>query len=288
MDKMLEKQIQMVDLRRQYERLRSEINPAMQTVIDACAFINGPQVKGFCNHLSDYLGIPYAIPCGNGTDALQISLMALDLHPGDEVIVPAFTYIAAAEVALALGLVPVLVDVDPGTFNIDPEKIEDALSEKTRAIIAVHLFGQCCDMEPILRIASRHNLYVIEDNAQSIGANYTFSDGTVKKGIGNFIRDWSFDEFPQFWNVLKGDMSLVGTRPPTEDEWVRYELHHRSRLAIKPGITGMWQVSGRSNITDFEKVVELDRYYILNWSLGLDVKILFRTVPEVVKKNGSM
>lgn len=113
-------------------------------------------------------------------------------------------------------------------------------------------------------------------------------DGTVKKGIGNFIRDWSFDEFPQFWNVLKGDMSLVGTRPPTEDEWVRYELHHRSRLAIKPGITGMWQVSGRSNITDFEKVVELDRYYILNWSLGLDVKILFRTVPEVVKKNGSM
>ena len=99
MDKMLEKQIQMVDLRKQYERLRSEIDPAMQTVINACAFINGPQVKGFCNHLSDYLGIPYAIPCGNGTDALQISLMALDLHPGDEVIVPAFTYIAAAEVA---------------------------------------------------------------------------------------------------------------------------------------------------------------------------------------------
>ena len=163
MDKMLEKQIQMVDLRKQYERLRSEIDAAMQTVINACAFINGPQVKGFCNHLSDYLGVPYVIPCGNGTDALQISLMALDLHSGDEVIVPAFTYIAAAEVALALGLVPVLVDVDPGTFNIDPEKIEDALSEKTRAIIAVHLFGQCCDMEPILRIASRHNLYVIED-----------------------------------------------------------------------------------------------------------------------------
>ena len=181
MDKMLEKQIQMVDLRKQYERLRSEIDPAMQTVINACAFINGPQVKGFCNHLSDYLGIPYAIPCGNGTDALQISLMAFDLHPGDEVIVPAFTYIAAAEVALALGLVPVLVDVDPGTFNIDPEKIEDALSEKTRAIIAVHLFGQCCDMESILSIAGRHNLYVIEDNAQSIGANYTFSEGTVKK-----------------------------------------------------------------------------------------------------------
>lgn len=113
-------------------------------------------------------------------------------------------------------------------------------------------------------------------------------DGTVKKGIGNYIRDWSLDEFPQFWNVLKGDMSLVGTRPPTEDEWVKYELHHRSRLAIKPGITGMWQVSGRSNITDFEKVVELDQYYILNWSLMLDLKLLCKTVPEVIRQNGSM
>lgn len=113
-------------------------------------------------------------------------------------------------------------------------------------------------------------------------------DGTVKKGIGNKIRDWSLDEFPQFWNVLKGDMSLVGTRPPTEDEWVKYELHHRSRLAIKPGITGMWQVSGRSEITDFEKVVELDRSYIANWSLALDLKILFKTIEVVVMHKGAM
>lgn len=113
-------------------------------------------------------------------------------------------------------------------------------------------------------------------------------DGKIKKGFGNWMRDWSIDEFPQFWNVLKGDMSLVGTRPPTEDEWIKYDLRHRSRLAIKPGITGMWQVSGRSNITEFEQVVKLDRYYIANWSLGLDIKILFKTVPTVLEKNGSM
>ena len=113
-------------------------------------------------------------------------------------------------------------------------------------------------------------------------------DGTVKKGIGNFIRDWSLDEFPQFWNVLKGDLSLVGTRPPTVDEWEKYELHHRARLAIKPGITGMWQVSGRSKITDFEQVVELDKKYIREWSMGLDLRILLQTVKAVLRRDGSM
>ena len=113
-------------------------------------------------------------------------------------------------------------------------------------------------------------------------------DGTVKKGIGNFIRDYSLDEFPQFFNVLKGDLSLVGTRPPTVDEWEKYDLHHRARLAIKPGITGMWQVSGRSKITDFEQVVELDRQYIQQWSMGLDFRILLKTVKVVLGRDGSM
>ena len=113
-------------------------------------------------------------------------------------------------------------------------------------------------------------------------------DGTVKKGLGNIIRDFSLDEFPQFWNVLKGDMSLVGTRPPTVDEWEKYELHHRARLAIKPGITGMWQVSGRSKITDFEEVVKLDTQYITHWSMGLDMRILFKTVAVVLGRDGSM
>ena len=113
-------------------------------------------------------------------------------------------------------------------------------------------------------------------------------DGTVKKGIGNFIRDWSLDEFPQFWNVLKGDLSLVGTRPPTVDEWERYELHHRARLAIKPGITGLWQVSGRSKITDFEQVVKLDTKYIRQWSMGLDFRIILQTIKVVLRRDGSM
>ena len=113
------------------------------------------------------------------------------------------------------------------------------------------------------------------------------NDPRIIKGIGNFIRDYSLDEFPQFWNVLKGDMSLVGTRPPTEDEWEKYDLHHRARLAIKPGITGMWQISGRSDITDFEEVVRLDTEYIKNWDLGLDIKILLKTVLVVIGKDGA-
>lgn len=130
-------------------------------------------------------------------------------------------------------------------------------------------------------------MFKLDYDPRIIGC-HRLSDGTVKKGIGNWIRDWSIDEFPQFWNVLKGDMSLVGTRPPTEDEWEKYDLHHRARLAIKPGITGMWQVSGRSDITEFERVVELDRYYITNWSMGLDVKILAKTLVVVFRRDGSM
>ena len=130
-------------------------------------------------------------------------------------------------------------------------------------------------------------MFKLEWDPRIIGCK-KLPDGTMKKGIGNYIRDFSLDEFPQFFNVLKGDMSLVGTRPPTIDEWEKYDLHHRARLAIKPGVTGMWQVSGRSNITDFEEVVNLDREYINRWSLGLDMKILFKTVLVVFKKEGSM
>ena len=130
-------------------------------------------------------------------------------------------------------------------------------------------------------------MFKLEWDPRIIGSR-RLKDGTVKKGIGNYIRDWSLDEFPQFFNVLKGDMSLVGTRPPTEDEWEKYELHHRARLAIKPGVTGMWQVSGRSNITDFEEVVKLDLTYIREWSMKLDLKILLKTVQVVLAQEGSM
>ena len=141
-----------------------------------------------------------------------------------------------------------------------------------------------------LMAQNRHSsglMFKLEYDPRIIGCEKR-PDGTIKKGIGNFIRDYSIDEFPQFWNCLKGDISLVGTRPPTVDEWEKYELHHRARLAIKPGITGMWQVSGRSAITDFEQVVELDKKYIREWSFGLDLRLLLMTVKAVLKKEGSM
>jgi dTDP-4-amino-4,6-dideoxygalactose transaminase len=171
------KKIQMVDLRSQYEKIKEEVDAAMQEVIDQTAFINGPQVRLFADELKQYLNCKYVIPCGNGTDALQIAMMALGFKPGDEVIVPAFTYIAAVEVIALLGLKPVFVDVDPNTFQIDTAKIESVISDKTVAIVPVHLFGQCSDMESILKIAKKHRLKVIEDAAQSIGSVYTFSDG---------------------------------------------------------------------------------------------------------------
>lgn len=173
--------IQMVDLKGQYMNIKPEVDAAIQDVIDNTAFINGPIVKEFAQNLSDYMGGCNVIPCANGTDALQIALMALDLKPGDEVIVPAFTYVASAEVIGLLGLTPVMVDVDYETFNVTVDNIKKALSDKTKAIIPVHLFGQSCDMEPILAFAKEHNLYVIEDNAQAIGAEYTFSDGHKEK-----------------------------------------------------------------------------------------------------------
>ncbi|WP_020535103.1 DegT/DnrJ/EryC1/StrS family aminotransferase [Lewinella cohaerens] len=172
--------IHMVDLKTQYEKLQTEIDQQVIDVIRSGAFINGPAVKKFQADLETYLGVKHVIPCANGTDALQIALMALGLQPGDEVIVPAFTYVATAEVIALLQLKPVMVDVDPHTFNVTAELVEAAITDKTKAIVPVNLFGQCCDMAPILGVAQKHNLFVVEDNAQAIGARYTFPDGTVK------------------------------------------------------------------------------------------------------------
>ncbi|WP_367387859.1 DegT/DnrJ/EryC1/StrS family aminotransferase [Lewinella sp. LCG006] len=172
--------IHMVDLKTQYEKLQSEIDQQVIDVIRSGAFINGPAVKQFQSDLEDYLGVKHVIPCANGTDALQIALMALGLQPGDEVIVPAFTYVATAEVIALLHLKPVMVDVDPLTFNVTAALVEAAITDKTKAIVPVHLFGQSCDMAPILELAKKHNLYIVEDNAQAIGARYTFPDGKVK------------------------------------------------------------------------------------------------------------
>jgi len=173
--------ITMVDLKRQYEDIKPEIDAAIHEVIDSTAFINGPAVTRFQKNLETYLGVKHVIPCANGTDALQVSMMALGLKPGDEVITTSFTFIATAEVVALLGLTPVLVDVDPDTFNIDPLAIERAITPKTKAIVPVHLFGQSADMEAIIAIAEKYHLHVIEDNCQAIGAEYIFNDGSRKK-----------------------------------------------------------------------------------------------------------
>ncbi|MEO6327674.1 MAG: DegT/DnrJ/EryC1/StrS family aminotransferase [Ginsengibacter sp.] len=173
--------IQMVDVRQQYLRIKPEIDAALLNVLDTSVFIGGPYVNDFAANLASYLGVKHIIPCANGTDALQIVMMALGLKPGDEIITPSFTFIATAEVIALLQLVPVFVDVDRSTFCIDPQAIRGAITPKTKAIVPVHLFGQAAYMEEIMAIADEHNLFVIEDNAQTIGADYTFSDGTIKK-----------------------------------------------------------------------------------------------------------
>lgn len=169
--------IQMVDLKSQYEKIKEEVNAGIQQVLDTTTYIKGGKVNDFQRDLEQYLDVKHVIPVGNGTDALQIALMALDLKPGDEVITPTFTFIATAEVVALLGLTPVVVDVDFDTFNINIESLKKAITPKTKAIVPVHLFGQNADMESILEIAKTHNLFVIEDACQSIGSVYTFADG---------------------------------------------------------------------------------------------------------------
>jgi dTDP-4-amino-4,6-dideoxygalactose transaminase len=174
------RKIELVDLKNQYKRIQPELDTAIQDVLESTSFINGPAVKKFKENLSAYLGGASVVPCANGTDALQICMMALGLQPGDEVLVPAFTYAATAEVIALLRLTPRFVDVDADTFNINIQKMKEATGERTKAIVPVHLFGQCADMEPILAWAREKNLKIIEDLAQSIGASYTFSSGEQK------------------------------------------------------------------------------------------------------------
>lgn len=219
------KKIQMVDLQSQYYKIKSDVDNAVLNVMDSAAFINGPQVSKFQKEMEEYLSVGNVIPCANGTDALQIALMALDLKEGDEVITADFTFAATVEVIHLLKLKAVLVDVEYDTFTIDPEKIKAAITENTKAIIPVHLFGQCADMEPILKIAKEHNLYVVEDNAQAIGAKYTFSDGTVKKsGTMGTIGTTSF--FPSKNLGCYGDGGAIFTNDDNLAHKIRGIVNH--------------------------------------------------------------
>jgi dTDP-4-amino-4,6-dideoxygalactose transaminase len=217
--------IEMVDLKGQYAKIKDEIDKSILESIQSANFINGPAVSEFSKNLSEYLGGTYVIPCANGTDALQIAMMALSLEAGDEVIIPSFTYVATAEVIGLLGLIPVMVDVDPFYFNITRENIEKAITSKTKAIVPVHLFGQCADIESIIELAKEKGLYVIEDTAQAIGAKYTFNDGTIRHAgtIGD-IGCTSF--FPSKNLGCYGDGGALFTQNPVLAEKIKMIANH--------------------------------------------------------------
>ncbi len=219
----------MVDLKAQYRRIKADVDQAIQEVIDTTTFINGPAVHDFQKDLEKYLGVKHVIPCANGTDALQIAMMALGFKPGDEIITASFTYVATAEVIALLGLKPVLVDVDPLTFNIDPDALERAITDKTVAIVPVHLFGQCADMDRIMEIANKHNIHVIEDTAQAIGAEYTSKDGSIKKaGTIGTIGATSF--FPSKNLGCYGDGGALFTNDDVLAERVRMIANHGQKV----------------------------------------------------------
>jgi len=202
--------IRMVDLKGQYEQIKPEIDAIIQEVIDNSAFIKGKYVNRFCDNLSKYLDVDHVIPCGNGTDALQLALMAMEYEPGSEIIMTPFTFVATVEVICLLGLKPVFVDVEPDSFNLDPTLLEAAITDKTKCIIPVHLFGQAADMEPIMTIAQKHNLHVIEDTAQSISGYYTFKDGT-QRNLGTIGDIGTFSFFPSKNLGCYGDGGAIST-----------------------------------------------------------------------------
>ena len=230
--------LQMVDLKSQYQRIKPQIDNAIQGVIDSCQFVKGAEVKTFEQELAQYLGVRHAIACGNGTDALQVALMALGLKPGDEVLTTDFTFIATVEVIALLGLKPVLVDVDRATFNIDVEKVEKAITPRTKAIVPVHLFGQCANMEPLLKLAEKHNLYVVEDTAQGLGAEYSFSDGTVRKaGTIGTIGCTSF--FPSKNLGCYGDGGALFTNDDQLAEQIRCLTNHGMKVRYHHDMIGV-------------------------------------------------
>ncbi len=219
------KQIPMVDLKGQYAKIKDQVDRSIIEVIENTAFINGPQVKSFQKNLEDYLDVKHVIPCANGTDALQIAMMGLGLEQGDEVITADFTFAATVETIALLKLTPVLVDVDADTFNINIEALKKAITQKTKAIIPVHLFGQCANMDAVMEIAEAHNLFVIEDTAQAIGADYTFKDGSKKKaGTIGHVGTTSF--FPSKNLGCYGDGGAIFTNDDKLAHTLRGMVNH--------------------------------------------------------------
>lgn len=230
--------IEMVDLRTQYQRIREEVNQAIQSVLDSTAFINGKDVATFAESLAGVVRAKSVVTCANGTDALQIAMMALGFKPGDEVIVPVHTYVATAEVIALLGLTPVFVDVDDDTFCINIEQAAARITPRTVAIVPVHLYGQCADMEPLLALARKHNLHVIEDAAQAFGAEYYFSNGDVAKaGAMGTIGTTSF--FPSKNLGCFGDGGAIFTQDPELGERMRMIANHGQRVKYHHDVIGI-------------------------------------------------
>ena len=253
------KKIQMVDLKGQYEEIKDQVNASIAEVLETTAFINGPEVQNFQKELEDYLQVKHVIPCANGTDALQIAMMGLGLKPGDEVITADFTFAATVEVIALLQLTPVLVDVEADTFNIDPEAIRKAITPKTKAIVPVHLFGQPANMDAIMEIAKEHGLYVIEDNAQAIGANYHFADGSIKKaGAIGHVASTSF--FPSKNLGCYGDGGAIFTNDDALAHILKgivnhgmYERYHHDVVGVNSRLDSIQAAVLRAKLPKLEE-----------------------------------
>lgn len=275
------KPIQMVDLLGQYEKIKPEVDAALLNVIKSTAFINGPEVKAFEQELAAYLGVKHVIACANGTDALQIAMMALGLEPGDEVITASFTFVATVEVVALLGITPVFADVLPGTFNLDPADIERKITPKTRAIVPVHLFGQTADMEAIMAIAEKHKLRVIEDNAQAIGGDYTFSNGRkVKSGAIGHMASTSF--FPSKNLGCYGDGGALFTNDDELAKKARRVCNHGSDVRYYHEVIGV-----NSRLDSLQaailriKLKHLDEYAAARNAVAAQYDKAFAGIPQL-------
>ena len=271
----------MVDLKGQYADIKQEVDTSIQEIIDNTAFINGPKVHQFQKNLENYLGVKHVIPCANGTDALQIAMMGLGLEQGDEVITADFTFAATVEVIALLKLTPVLVDVDPDNFNIDIDAIKKAITPKTKAIVPVHLFGQCANMEAIMQIAKEHNLYVIEDNAQAIGADFTYSDGTrAKAGTIGHVASTSF--FPSKNLGCYGDGGAIFTNDDDLAHTIRgivnhgmYERYHHDVVGVNSRLDSI-----QAAVLD-AKLPHLDNYNQARRDAARKYNEALKDVPQI-------
>jgi UDP-2-acetamido-2-deoxy-ribo-hexuluronate aminotransferase len=274
--------LQMVDLKSQYQKIKAEVNAGIEHVLESAAFINGPDVQHFARELANYLGVKHVIPCANGTDALQIALMALGLKPGDEVITASYTYIATVEVVALLHLQPVFVDVDANTFTMNIDAVKNAITPKTKAIIPVHLYGQAANMEPLLALAKAHNIPVIEDNAQAIGGTYTFANGdTVKTGTMGIVGCTSF--FPSKNLGCYGDGGAMFTNDDELAEKLKMVANHGQKERYYHEVVGV-----NSRLDTIQAVVlraklkHLDEYCSARRSVADYYDAAFSANPNIV------